>query len=137
MTCRVFLDTNVLIDIIVAERDDHGAAQALFDAATSSRLDACVCPLSLKDAYYIATKAVGEPAARKWVEALLAAFEVADVTRATCEEALSCGEGDFEDGLVRAAAVSSLADVIVTRGATAFATAPFERLALNDLVARL
>ena len=122
---------------MLPERPAHADAVKIVEAAAHGSIDAIVCPLSLKDAYYVCCKVSPEKAVREVLAALLAAFEVADVTRATCEEALSGDEADFEDGLVRAAAVSSLADVIVTRDAAAFATAPFERLAPADLVARL
>jgi predicted nucleic acid-binding protein len=72
----------------------------------------------LTDIYYILEK--NSKDARAEVEKLLNIFQVLDVTKANCLQALSIDIPDFEDALVTAVAKSHLIDIIVTQNEVNF-----------------
>lgn len=117
---RIFLDTNVLIDAATQRMPWAVSANGILAASRdATHVKAYVASLSLKDVYYIATRAKSEPIARKAVNLLLESCEVVSVTRGMCEEALAGPEPDFEDGLIAAAADRCCADILITRDAAA------------------
>lgn len=126
---NIFLDTNVMLDCILDRAPWSEAAQALIDAGkTSPEIRVSVASLSLKDVYFITSKAKTEAIARGFVGYLLETCQVVSVGASTCQLALEGPEPDFEDGLIAAAAQESGADVIVTRDEAAFAHLPVPKV---------
>lgn len=117
---RLLIDTNVLLDLVVPERPGAEDARALMRLCNGGGDMAMVCPMSLKDAYFIITKAYGEPTARSWVERICRLVVIAPVSAEECIKALSDGEPDFEDGLIRATAELEDAEFIITRDRSAY-----------------
>jgi len=120
---RAVLDTNVVLDFLDSGRPAHPTAVDLIRVLVAADADLCLAATSLKDVYYVLTKVAGEPAARQAVTALVQTTTVMTIDAATCNDALSNNEPDFEDGLVRACADAYTADWIVTRDQAAFAGA--------------
>ena len=136
---RALLDTNVLIDFMVPDRPGSPCAARIVDAAGEGRFEAVVSAGSLKDAYYIVRKHFGDALVREYLAALMGLAEIAPLDRAACAAALASDEPDFEDGLVRAAAETARADLIVTRDAAAFAKSsarPVEPALFADMVCK-
>lgn len=76
---------------------------------------------SLKDFYLVYERHYGsELEARRQVRLLRTLATLVDLTGDVVDRALTSDEPDFEDGLVRAAAVGIGADLIVSRDAAAF-----------------
>lgn len=118
---RLFLDTNVLLDMMIPSRPYSDEALAIAKMADSSEVRAYICAGSLKDVYYITRKYADDSAVRAIIKSFMMMFEIVSVDRSVCEEALVSDEPDFEDGIVRAAAEMVRADIILTRDKSAFA----------------
>ena len=119
--CRLLLDTNILLDAILSNREHSSEAQALIDRCCGWGDLGMTCCLSLKDTYYIATRVHGEAWAREAVGRLMGLLQVAPVDAETCTKALGSDEPDFEHGIIRACAELNDVDFIVTRDKDAFA----------------
>lgn len=117
---KLLLDTNVLLDFMDPERPGSDAAVEVIRRCTAGIDKGYACAGSLKDAYYVATKYLGEQAARDFTRAFLMALDVVPLDRALCRLAADSNEPDFEDALVRLSAEGLRADVILTRDAQAF-----------------
>ena len=117
---KVVLDTNVVLDFLDSTRAEHSTAVALVTALVTVGTDMCVAATSLKDIYYVLTRASGEPVARHAVTTLTQTMTIMAVDSTTCDDALTNGEPDFEDALVLACAATGAADCIVTRDRAAF-----------------
>jgi predicted nucleic acid-binding protein len=115
------LDTNVALDFLDSARAAHQAAMDLVTALIRAGAWVGLAATSLKDVYYLITRAAGEPAARRAVTAFTQTLDILPVDAHVCAQALDSGEPDFEDGLIRACAEAANADWIVTRDAAAFA----------------
>lgn len=117
---RLLLDTNVLLDFMVPERPESNAAVEVIRRCANGTDTGCVCAGSLKDAYYVACKYLGEQAARDFVRAFLDALNVIALDEATCRIAASSDESDFEDAIIRATAENMRANLILTRDERAY-----------------
>lgn len=121
LTAKLLLDTNYLIDYADETRPDSASTIALFRAIVKGKFDAVISAASLKDAYYLLAKHLGEQAARDWVRVFIRALSVEPLDVEACAIALESNEPDFEDGCVRAIAERDNVDFIITRDKKAFA----------------
>ena len=129
MSSKVLLDTNVMLDLALARPEGFDAAATIAEAVAYEEVVAYVCATSLKDLYYILSKAMGEKDARTYIKAVMDDFIICSVDYALCRQAADSDEPDFEDGLVRACAENARVDFIVTRDVTAFARSKVRSIA--------
>ncbi len=118
---RVLLDTNVLLDAVVAGRPQSSEACRVLELCNGGGDLGLACALSLKDVYYVLQKQYGKERARQCLDALSGLVALAPVGAEECLMSLQGNEPDFEDGLVRACAELNDVDFILTRDAAAFA----------------
>lgn len=114
------MDTNVLLDALDSRRPQSEEACRVLRHCNGGGATAYVCPMSLKDVYYVLAKAHGAEAARRGVGCLMGLVVIAPMGPEDCDVSLRSGEPDFEDGLVRACAELNGIDFILTRDAKAF-----------------
>lgn len=119
----ILFDTNVVLDALLDRAPHARHAAALLHAVETGRLTGLLGATTVTTIYYLAERARDRDAAESGVRQLLRLFEIAPVTRAVLEEALSLGLQDFEDAVLHEAARHAGADAIVTRNGEDFATA--------------
>ncbi len=117
---RLLLDTNVLLDAVVAGRPESDEACRVLELCNGGGDMGFACALSLKDVYFVLERYYDEPRARRAVELLSHLVVVAPVGAEECDLSLRGNEPDFENGLVRACAELNDIDFILTRDASAF-----------------
>lgn len=118
---RVLFDTNVVLDHLLGREPFVDAAEQLLSLVDSGRIDGVICSTTATTIHYLASKAVGAPAAMEYLRRLLAIFDVACVDRGVLLGALEVGFSDFEDAVLHEAACSIGAAAIVTRNGKDFA----------------
>ena len=79
MSSKVLLDTNVMLDLALARPEGFDAAAAIAEAVAYEEVVAYVCATSLKDLYYILSKAMGEEMAPYFAEMLSALPPAVDI----------------------------------------------------------
>ena len=118
---KVLLDTNVILDQLLA-REPHGVlAEQVMSLADAGRLEGLICSTTVTTIHYLASKAIGARPAAEHIRKLLMVFDVAFVDRDVLRNALDNGFADFEDAVIHEAALRSGAAAIVTRDAKGFA----------------
>lgn len=112
----LFLDTNVIIDVL-ANREPHVASAAqLFDLAVKGRVTLYVSALSYSTIYYIIRKGISHKQMVSILEGLEAVTETVDVTKAIIVKSLLSDFKDFEDAIQYNVAMSNKKiSAIVTR----------------------
>jgi predicted nucleic acid-binding protein len=112
----LFLDTDVVIDLL-ADRQPHSAAVAqLFDMAEKGALRLYISALSYSNIYYILKKASTHQTLKAILQDLEALTETLPVTKAIIAAALHSDFKDFEDSIQYHTALSSKkTDAIITR----------------------
>lgn len=134
---RVLVDTNVVLDVLMAREPHVQHALALFAAVESGLVQGVLGATCLTTVFNLAAKAVGAVAARRHVRALLDLFDVAAVDRTVVVRALDAGFSDFEDAVLHEAARAAGVDAIVTRDSGGFAAATLPVFAPDAFLAAL
>ncbi|WP_397546424.1 PIN domain-containing protein [Rhodothermus marinus] len=120
---QVFLDTNVILDVLL-ERAPHvqAAAQILAEIEVGRFIGICSAT-TFTTVYYVLHRARNDRVAREGLRMLLEFCRVAPVTREVIQSALMLSFPDFEDAVQHEAARLAGAEVIVTRNVKDFAEA--------------
>ena len=112
---RVFLDTNILLDIIEGRQKFLLASSNVFDLGIRGEIQMYATALTFANCVYSARKNVGYEQAIIGLKSLKTYVKTASMDDDQVTVALSSDMPDFEDMLQYEAAVSAKCDVIVTR----------------------
>jgi len=134
---RVLLDTNVVLDVLLARRPFVVASAGVFGLVEHSRIEGLLCATTITAINYLLTQAMPRPAARQALQKILELFEIAPVNRAVLEEAIRSKVADFEDAVIDQAGRLAGAEVIVTRNQSDFRLASLKILGPDELLASL
>lgn len=131
---RVFLDTNLLIDVLELRQPFCATSQDVLDRCDALGADVFIAWHGLATAYYIHSRSVGEERAQEAMTEILDAAVVATVGDAEAHRAIELGFADFEDAMQTAAAEACAADVLVTRDPKGFVQSPLIVLSPEDFL---
>lgn len=129
----VYLDTNIIIDIISLRQPHYADSQAVLDRCSDLECKAFVGWHGVATAHYIVGLKVGEAIAQTTVRDFLQFVQVATTGDSEMHRALTLGFKDLEDAMQ---AEACGADFIVTRNTTDFAASPVPVLAPADFLAQ-
>ena len=125
----LFLDTNILIDLVARSRPAHEDAARLVAAALAQGWTLHASVASFKDVYFVYERHHGtEAQARQAIKLLRRIAEPVALDAGMLDDALESDEPDLEDGMVRAAAEALGDTAIVSRDSAAFAGSTIPRL---------
>ena len=128
---RVFLDTNVLLDVFL-KRTGEPASARVIAACGEPWNQGFVAVHTLSNAFYLIEKQRTRAEAWECIRDVLAWASVAEITTADAARTQQMGMNDFEDALQVAAAEGCRADVLVTRNITDFAGKTAVRVVLPE-----
>ena len=116
MLDRIFVDTNIVLDLLLKREDFFAAAQALFVAFENGRVRGVITSLSILNAHYVYRKEADELLVRRELELVSRLVEVYPLDMALIKEALDDASFiDFEDGVQHASAIRAGCSKILTR----------------------
>ena len=117
---RVILDTNVVLDVLLARKPFVQQAARVFSLAEQSRIEGYLCATTITTVDYLLMRSLPTKDARQAVWRLLELFEIAVVNRPVLEEALRSNMADFEDAVLDQAGRLAGVEAVVTRNAKDF-----------------
>ena len=132
---RVLVDTNVVLDVLLARQPFVGAASEVLGLVEHSRIEGLLCATTITTVDYLLTETMPRPDARQTLRKLLAIFDVAPVNRAVLEEALKSRIPDFEDAVLDQSGRLAGAEVVVTRNQKDFRHAALKVLGPDEFPA--
>ena len=112
---RIFLDTNILLDVIESRPGLVDESSAVLTLAEKVDAELFIAWHSLATIYYLIRRGRSELATMKEIDQILAWACGAPVDSKSAARSRSLNLPDFEDAMQCACAESCLADVIVTR----------------------
>jgi predicted nucleic acid-binding protein len=118
---RVFVDTNVVLDVLCDRQPFAGPAKALFTKIESGEIQASLSATTFTTIFYLARKQLGTDAAREAVSNLLRLFDICAVDGLILETALHRPFKDLEDAVQDVTAATAGISVIITRNGRDFA----------------
>ncbi len=112
---KVMVDTNVVLDLLLAREKFVENAARIFGMIERSEIDGCVCATTITTIDYLLNHSMSKSQSRKHLHRLVEIFEIASVNRSVIEEALSSKISDFEDAVLAHAGILAGVDLIITR----------------------
>ena len=129
----VFVDTNILIDLLCERESFVQSARMLFAYGYSGRLTLVLSSLSLVNAVYIARK-YGYIDVRERLDDITEFVEVVDLRKEVAKRALTCEWKDYEDAVQYMSAIKENADCIVTRNKKDFGKSVIPVYTIEELM---
>jgi predicted nucleic acid-binding protein len=133
---RVFLDTNILLDVLMNRPGLVAESEAAILHCEILGTEMFVAWHGLATAYYLLRRGRTEPEAMLEVDGILAWARVANAGDGEARRARSLGFADFEDAMQAASAEACGAEWIITRDLTGFANSPVPVLSPTDFLVR-
>ena len=133
---RVFLDTNILLDIVEQRMPHYAVSLAVLERGDDLDFELFIAWHGLATVFYITAGKQSEADATNMIRNLLSWATVSTVGHDEAQQALGYGIADYEDALQAAAANACAASWIVTRDATGFTGSPVPVISPDDFVLR-
>lgn len=113
---HLFLDTNIVLDVLANRKPFSDSASELFEKAQSGKVKLYISSLSYNTIYYILNKKIGHKETIATLKELEELIETLDVSSKEIKKSLYSQFSDFEDAIQYFSALSNKKiDVIVTR----------------------
>lgn len=112
---RIFLDTNVILDIYFDDRTGKEAALKILEIGNQRlRSRTYVSALTVANAHYVLRKSQGKEKAKQCIQEIFETNKISHMSDYAVYSALLSDCPDFEDALQIAAAEADACDVIIT-----------------------
>lgn len=133
---RVFLDTNILLDVIESRPGLVEESTEVLTLAEVLQTELYIAWHSLATIYYLIRRGRSELLAMKEIDQILAWANIAPVDSLSAARARALNFPDFEDAMQCVCAESCMADMIITRNTKDFMSSPIPAICPFDFLER-
>jgi predicted nucleic acid-binding protein len=133
----VFVDTDIIIDLLAAREPFYEYAAALFSLADKGKVKICVSPLLFSNVNYLLTRQYNADQARKKLLKFKTLVTVNEVNDKTIELALASDFKDFEDGIQYFTAIENGIRLLLTRNLKDYKSADIPVMTAEDYIKQL
>lgn len=111
---KILLDTNILLDFLINEREGNHASQRIMELTVEEKLESYVSPISILNIFYILRKQRTEQERKEIIESFLEILTIVELDLDTLQLGLYVPIADYEDGIQYLSAKKVNADFIIT-----------------------
>ena len=115
MKKRIFVDTNILLDVLLQREGYCYDALKIWANAENGNVEACIAAISLNNIHYVMRKLKSETTAMIAVKILLRIFKVIPVDADILGLAVDFHDKDFEDDIQLQCALKAKCSQLFTR----------------------
>ena len=115
MKKRIFVDTNILLDVLLEREGHYYDALKIWANAETGTVEACIAAISLNNVHYVMRKLKSETTAMIAVKILLRIFKVIPVDADILGLAVDFHDKDFEDDIQLQCALKAKCSQLFTR----------------------
>lgn len=133
---NIFVDTNIIIDLLAKRDLFYKDAQTLFTLSDKKEIQLCISSLSFANAYYSIVKHHKDIDAKKYLAKFKVLVKVLPLEDKAIELALASDSNDFEDGLQYFIAMDNESDIIITRNKKDFKNAKIPVMTAGEYIRR-
>lgn len=134
MSKRVFLDTNIILDLLGDREPFYHSIAQIATLADQKKLQLVASPISFATVNYFLSKFEGTLVAKDKLRKFKVLCEIAIIDDTIIEKGLNSDFVDFEDALQYFCAVDSKCDVILTRNAKDFKNAELPVFSADEYI---
>lgn len=120
---RIFVDTNIVIDLLAKREKFYEAAQELFSKSDSKEIELYISALTIANTYYLLANTYKADDVRKILIKFKLLVKVLPIDDKILELALASDFKDFEDAVQYHTALENNIDIILTRNKKDFKNA--------------
>ena len=131
---RLFLDTNIVVDVLERREPYCREAVQLFTMAYNKQVQLIVSPMTYSTASFLLRKH-GPDGVRNLLSNFRQLSRVATTNERTVDDSLASQFKDFEDALQYYTALKAKADVIITRNGKDFSASKLPVMTAKDFLA--
>jgi predicted nucleic acid-binding protein len=117
MKKRVFLDTNIMLDLLGEREPFYQSIAQIATLADQKILQLIASPISFATVNYFLSKYEGDSGAKEKLRKFKVLCEISKLDETIVEKGLNSNFDDFEDSLQYFCAVDSGSEIILTRNA--------------------
>lgn len=133
---KLFIDTNIVLDLLAKREGFFEAAKILFSRADKKELEIYISSLSFANTHYILSRIMNEEEARKVLRKFKVLVTVLPMDDKIIELALSSDFKDFEDAIQYYTAIENNIKTIITRNLKDFKTSKISVMTAQDYLVR-
>ena len=115
MKKRIFVDTNILLDVLLEREGYYYDALKIWASAENGDVEACIAAISLNNVHYVMRTLKSETTAMIAVKILLRIFKVVPVDADILGLAVDFHDKDFEDDIQLQCALKAKCSQLFTR----------------------
>jgi predicted nucleic acid-binding protein len=134
---RIFIDTNIIIDLFGHREPHYVHAAGLFSAIEKGLIDAFASSLTFANIHYLLRKKLGSRKAVEALKILRKLVAILPVDDAVIDQALDSAFNDFEDAIQYHTALANNVSYLVTRNQKDFRTATINVCTAEEFLAQL
>lgn len=112
---KLFLDTDTILDLLLARAPHYAASAGLFTTMESKRVHGYVSALTFANLHYILRRSLSSRETLRHLHKLRLLLHIAPLTDKIVDQALSSEFDDFEDALQYYTALEHGMDCLITR----------------------
>lgn len=112
---KLFVDTNIVLDLLQKREGFYGEAQELFTLADKKKVKLYISSLTIANTHYLLSRHYSSADARKILAKFRVLVEVLSLDHKIIDLALTSDLKDFEDAIQYYTAIENNTDLIITR----------------------
>lgn len=120
MKDRIFLDTNVVLDLLGEREPYYNSAAKIATLADKGEIDLIVSALTYSTVYYLLSRAEDKKLVKEKLRKFKVIAETSDLTDKIVDKGLSSKFSDFEDSLQYYCAIKMDCKILITRNSKDF-----------------
>ena len=124
MKRRIFVGSDVILDVLAAREPFHQHAEKLFDRIAKGEVEGFSSPVVFSNLFYVLRKQIGAPKANGLLKNLRLLLKVLPMNDKVVDSALASPMPDFEDAMQYYCAANAGVETIVTRNGRDFKSIP-------------
>ena len=133
---KVFIDTNVFLDILYKREDFFADSLKVFDLAIDEKIELLISDLSIANIKFITRKDFAVGKFYEIMSVFRPIFTVVSIGEDAVDKALALKANDFEDALQYFSALNAKADYLLTRNIKDYDFASIQVLTPSDFLKR-
>jgi predicted nucleic acid-binding protein len=134
MKKKVFVDTDIIYDLLAAREPFYNAAACLFTLADEGKIDVYISALSLANIHYLISRKTTEEESKEIIRKFKILVHVAPLTEKVIDLALNSDFSDFEDAIQYFSALQCDIDILITRNLKDYKKAQITVLTAQDYI---
>jgi predicted nucleic acid-binding protein len=134
MKKRVFVDTDIIYDLLAKRDPFYSSAAHLFTLADEGKVQIFISALSLANIHYLISKHQSESQAKQILRKFKVLVNVTSLTEKIIDLALNSEFEDFEDAIQYFSALQNDIEILLTRNLKDFKKAQISVLTAQDFI---